>query len=156
STVIDSATDGYKSTCGADRSEVCALLMSPPQETVDGGSPMPRKDSVASSTMNRPREMVATTMTGAMALGRMCRVRIRMSLAPRALAAVTKSDSFTEMTDPRMMRDIWGQPRSMMAATTVQMLRKGKACRKTMAPSRSGMAKNTSTSRDSNESTLPP
>ena len=137
-------------------SEDCAVLMSPPHETVSGGSPMPRKDRLASVTMKIPSEIVATTMTGARALGRMCRTRIRRSVAPSARAASTKSASLTEITAPRMMRAIWVQPSTTSARTTVATLRASKACRKTMAPSRSGMAKKTSVRRDSTESVLLP
>ena len=43
-----------------------------PQEMAGGCSPTPRNDSVASTAMKTPSAMVATTITGAMALGRMC------------------------------------------------------------------------------------
>src|SRR5690625_7951962 len=97
--------------------------MSPPQETTDGGSPMPRKDRVASATMKTPRETVAVTMIGAAELGMMCRIKVRIGETPSALEAVTKSEFFTLITVPRVIRAICGQPKTARTDTTVMITR---------------------------------
>ena len=56
--------------------------MAMPHEMAGGCSPMPRKDSVASTAMKTPRLIVETTITGASALGRMCDRMIRHGLGP--------------------------------------------------------------------------
>ncbi len=53
--------------------------------------------------------------------------------APSALAAVTKSACLTVMTEPRMTRVIWVQPRATRAKTTLQIVREVKAFRITRA-----------------------
>ena len=63
--------------------------MSPPQETTEDGRPTPRYDNVASVTMNAPSAMLATTITGPIALGTTCRTRMRNLLSPMAFAART-------------------------------------------------------------------
>lgn len=75
--------------CGALRMYCDAAEMSMPQLTVGGFRPTPRYESVASREMYVPSAMVATTMTGAIALGRMCRSIIRELEAPSARAACT-------------------------------------------------------------------
>ncbi len=75
--------------CGALRMYGEAAEMSIPQETAGGFRPTPRYERVASSEMYVPRAMVATTITGAMALGVMWRSSIRELEAPSALAAWT-------------------------------------------------------------------
>ncbi len=66
-----------------------ASLIITPHETVGGCSPMPRNDSAASAEMNTPRLIVVTTITGPIALGRMCEVTTRNGEAPSARAACT-------------------------------------------------------------------
>ena len=73
-----------------ERSDEPSLSMLP-QLGVGGGTDSPRKASVPSSTMIvataiSPKEMMVGRM-----LGRISRPRMRRSLAPRALAAMTKS-----------------------------------------------------------------
>ncbi len=76
--------------------------------------------------------------------------------APSALAAVTKSACLTVMTEPRMTRVIWVQPRATRAKTTLQIVREVKAFRITRAPSSSGMPKKMSVTREMIVSIQPP
>ena len=93
-----------------------------PQLGVGGCTDRPRKASVPSRTM-----MVATairpneTMVGMM-LGRSSRVKIRRSLAPRALAASTKSRVAYESVDARTTRKMSGAPKTPMMSVIFQRL----------------------------------
>src|SRR5690606_7100365 len=69
STVIVNARDGQNSAIGAVRMLVCAWLMSLPHDIVAPPRPTPRNDSTDSATIAAARLRVATTMTGAIALG---------------------------------------------------------------------------------------
>ena len=80
---------GHSRACGALRMYGEAAEMSMPQETVGGLRPTPRYDRVASRAMYVPSAMVATTITGATALGAMCRSSMRELEAPSARAAWT-------------------------------------------------------------------
>ena len=85
-----------------------------PQLGVGGGTESPRKASVPSSTMIvataiRPNETIVGMM-----FGRISRARMRVSLAPSALAASTKSRVAYESVDARTMRKISGAPKTPM------------------------------------------
>lgn len=86
---MDRAADGQKIVAGLVRIEVWAVPMSRPQLSADGGRPIPRNDSVASATMNVPRDTVATTMTGASEFGMTWRTSVLKRLTPRAAEAMT-------------------------------------------------------------------
>src|SRR5262249_45318585 len=61
----------------------CRLsAMASPQSGSGGVAPMPRKPSTAATKMVNPMPMVARTMIGEMALGRMCKNRMRGAPAP--------------------------------------------------------------------------
>ncbi len=111
---------GYSRMAGLVRTDDLAAAMSLPQDMMLPGSPMPRKDSVASATMKTPSSMVARTMIGASAFGRTCRTSEPNRETPSERAAVTKSALRTSITAPRVMRAICGQPSATRIRTTVQ------------------------------------
>src|SRR5690606_13293786 len=65
------------------------MRISVPSEGWVGGTPTPRKDSVASSMMASARPMVPMTSTGPRTLGRMWRTRMRSGCTPMMRAAET-------------------------------------------------------------------
>ena len=139
------------------RSAALAAAMSAPQETMVAGSPIPRKDRVASATMKTPSSTVAVTMIGAAALGRTWRTRMASRPLPSETEAVMKSSFFTLMTAPRVMRAICGHPNIASTMTTVMTDdRPLNICMTTMAASTKGTAKNTSVMRESSASKNPP
>ncbi len=78
---------GNSSTWGAeDRAERPESIITP-QEMVGGRRPIPRKDRAASAPMKPPRLIMETTITGPIALGRMCERTTRKGPAPSARAA---------------------------------------------------------------------
>ena len=111
---------------------------------------------MASRAMNTPRETVAITMTGGIALGSTCRSRTFVREAPSAVAAVTYSALRTEMTEPRMMRATWGQPNAASTSATTTTVLSGNACMQVMAASSSGIEKKMSVMRARKESSMPP
>ncbi|MNI53788.1 hypothetical protein D3C73_1086420 [compost metagenome] len=76
----------------------------PPQETAGGFMPKPKKLREASIIIVVATLIVDMTIKEDMTLGRICVKIILTSLAPTALAAFTKSRSFTLSTSPRTTR----------------------------------------------------
>lgn len=103
-----------------------------------------------------PSAMVATTMTGAIALGRTWRSIIRELEAPRARAAWTKSFCLMVMTEPRAMREICGQPSRTMNPMTGQTVELVTTESRTRPPSTTGMPKKMSVTRERIASQKPP
>src|SRR6266853_7023181 len=75
-----------------------------PQEGCGSGTPSPRKESDASVRIAEPSCAVASTISGASVLGRMCRTAMRHSLIPIACAASTKGSSRSASVLARMTR----------------------------------------------------
>src|SRR3954447_19130084 len=106
--------------------------------------------------------MVVITITGAIAFGRMCLRIIQLRLAPRAREALTKSACFTWITEDRATRAVEVHPRTAIAVDTLRMEKNwlpagvGIEVRMMMLPSRIGIAKKMSVTRDSRVSTMPP
>src|SRR5215831_7905834 len=75
-----------------------------PQEGYGSGTPRPRNDSAASVSIVEPSWAVASTISGARVLGRMCRAAMRSSLMPTAFAASTKGSSRNASVLDRMTR----------------------------------------------------
>ena len=80
-----------------------------PSEGWVDGRPTPRKDSVASVMMARPRLMVAITSTGPVTLGSTWRTMISTGDRPITRAAWTYSLFFSTSTEPRTVRAYWTQ-----------------------------------------------
>ena len=89
-----------------------------PSEGVVGGTPTPRKLSVASVMIATARWMVAMTSTGPVTLGRMCRSRMVLRRMPMILAACTYSLFFSTSVEPRTVRAYCTQPETPMAKTS--------------------------------------
>src|SRR5690606_22304563 len=79
-----------------------------PHEGAGSGTPSPRNESPASSTIVLPMPSVAATMTGASTLGTRCRRMMRGPLMPSARAASMNSRSRRLSTSPRTMRVVPG------------------------------------------------
>ena len=75
-----------------------------PQVGVSALTPRPRNDSTASVRIAFETLTVASTITGAVMLGRMWRPMIRQSEQPTARAAATYCSSLTERVMPRATR----------------------------------------------------
>src|SRR5437762_6433698 len=75
-----------------------------PQAGCGGGTPTPRKDSVASVMMTTPTISVPSTMAELMTLGRMWRRMIVHFEQPATIASRTNSRSFNDSTSPRVTR----------------------------------------------------
>src|SRR5262245_1313741 len=80
------------------------MRTSVPSEGWVGGTPIPRKERVASVKMASARLMVAITSTDPMTLGRMCVPTMRAGLAPVTWAASTYSLPRSTKTKPRTVR----------------------------------------------------
>ena len=85
------------------------------------GSPTPRKESVASVMMARPRLMVAITSTGPVTLGSTWRTMIRTGDRPITRAAWTYSLFFSTRTEPRTVRAYCTQKLRPMAPMMTNM-----------------------------------
>src|SRR6185437_6348577 len=103
STVIMRAAPGMVIIQGASTMYCRPSAMMLPQVGVGGTAPTPRKDSVASVSTAYANRKESCTISGAIALGRMCRRRIRQCPAPAATAACTYSISRSTMTEERTM-----------------------------------------------------
>src|SRR6185312_9488023 len=97
--------------------------MSLPHDMMFDGSPTPRNERVASATMAAAREIVVTTMTGAIEFGRMCRSRMRKRETPSAVDAVTKSEFFTLKISARSTRAVAGQAKTPIASEMTHTFR---------------------------------
>ena len=98
---------------GADE-ELDPSLSMLPQHGVGGWTDSPRKASEPSSTMIvataiRPKDTIAGTT-----LGRISRARMRVSLAPSVLAAITKSRVANDRVEARTTRKMSGAPKMPM------------------------------------------
>jgi hypothetical protein len=94
-TVTATATPGKDDDPGAQEQLRRARLdIIAPQLGVGGCAPRPKKPSVASNTMPSPMASMPTTMTGAMALGIRCLVRIWEGFAPRLIVASDECFAF--------------------------------------------------------------
>ncbi len=71
-----------------------------PHAGVGGCTPIPRKLSAASTIIAVPTFIVAKTIIGAIALGKICFVIILVLLAPSALAASIYSLFFIDNMEP--------------------------------------------------------
>ena len=147
--------------CGDTRTYGAAESIIWPQEMIGASRPMPKKLNVASAPTNPPKAIVATTITGVSELGSTCRRKMCASLAPSARAATTNSASRTWITDARMMRVMPVQPSTVNASTTAVNCAalspsRGKAVSSRIAPSSTGIAKNTSVTRLMTVSHQPP
>src|SRR3990170_3315346 len=111
------------SVMGLLRRSPWAWLMSLPQDMIDGGSPTPRNESVASATIAAASPMVVTTITGAIELGSTWRLRMVNLDTPSATAEVTKSEFLTERIWPLSTRAVLGQAKNPMASEITQMFR---------------------------------
>ncbi len=80
------------------------MRISVPSEGCVIGMPTPRKESVASDRMARPRLSVAATMTGVSVLGRICRRMIRDDATLMMRAASTYSLRRSTMVEARTVR----------------------------------------------------
>ncbi len=88
-----------------------------PSEGSVEGRPTPRKESVASVMMARPRLMVAITSTGPVTLGSTWRTMISTGDRPITRAACTYSLFFSTRTEPRTVRAYCTQKERPMAPT---------------------------------------
>jgi hypothetical protein len=98
------ASAGNSTICGESKRWERASLSMFPQLAAGGGTPRPRKLSVASASTTPAMPMAACTMSGCRIFGRMCRVKMRKSEAPSARAASTNSFSLTASTCARTRR----------------------------------------------------
>src|SRR5439155_3684761 len=89
-----------------------------PQLGAGEGTPMPRNDSPASSSITLPIPSAADTMIGAAALGNTWRKITRAGSAPSARAAATNSRSRTLNTSARTSRLVPNHPVSPMSSTS--------------------------------------
>jgi len=92
-----------------------------PQDGVGGCTPRPRKLRDDSMSIAPPTPSTAETKTGAIALGRMCLKIIRVSRAPTALEAITKSRSLSVRNSARTRRLTPIQPVMPMIIMMFQM-----------------------------------
>ena len=109
-----------------------------PQEGVGGGTPRPRKLRKASKRMAIGTPMVAWTIIGPSAFGRMCRKMILFALAPPARAASTNSRSRKARVWPRTNRAMVIHWVKAMAKMMMPSDRPNRST-KTSATSRSGI-----------------
>src|SRR4029450_7487523 len=79
-----------------------------------GGTPTPRKDSVASVMMAVATWMVASTSTGPITLGSTWRAMMRSGATPVTRAACTYSLLRSTSVDPRTVRAYCTQPVSVI------------------------------------------
>ena len=83
--------------------------------------------------------------------------RMRAREAPVARAAVTNSSFLADRTEPRVMRAMEVQPNMDRTMTTIMMEREPlNICMNTIAARSSGIAKNTSVTRERRASNQPP
>ncbi len=80
------------------------MRMSVPSEGCVGGTPTPRKDSVASVMMASAKLMVAITSTGPITLGSTWRSMMASGRRPMIRAACTYSLPRSTMVEPRTVR----------------------------------------------------
>src|ERR1017187_319108 len=110
STASMTASAGTITRCGeSNRCERPSFSMEP-QLAAGGGTPSPRKLSVASASTAPAIPMAACTISGWTMLGRMWRHSMRRSDAASARAASTNSRSFTAITCARTSRAYPTQP----------------------------------------------
>ena len=91
------------------------IRISVPSDGVVGGTPTPRKDSVASVMIAMARWIVAITSTGPSTFGRIWRHRISPGPIPITRAACTYSFSRSTRGEPRTVRAYCTQPDTPMA-----------------------------------------
>ena len=89
--------------------------ISVPSEGCVGGTPTPRKDSVASVMIAEATWMVASTSTGPITLGSTWRSMMRADDTPITRAACTYSLLRSTIVEPRTVRAYCTQPGSAMA-----------------------------------------
>src|SRR2546422_5420379 len=88
-----------------------------PQLGTGDGTPMPRNDRLASSSMTLPMPSAADTISGAATLGRTWRRMMRAGRAPSARAAATNSRSRSDRTSARTRRLVPNHPVSPITST---------------------------------------
>ena len=135
-----------------------------PSDGEVGGTPTPRKDSVASVRMAAATWIVASTSTGPMTLGSTCLNMMRDGRTPMTRAACTYSRLRSTSVEPRTVRAYCTQPVSEMATMSTPKARVSCALGKIARPTPSI---NSATNSDGNDnitsqmrmmtaSTLPP
>jgi hypothetical protein len=127
-----------------------------PQEIVGDWAPSPRKLKPASAIMLLPTPIVAVTMTGPSAFGRMWRKRIAPCPTPRARAAWTWSRSLSDSVSPRTTRAIVVQPSAVSTTATLSSPGRSNTAMSPMARISEGNAITTSVIRIRAESRQPP
>src|SRR5260370_9856443 len=85
------------------------IRTSEPSEGMVGGTPTPRKLSVASVRIASDRLIVAMTSAGPITLGSLWVRMIRHGLTPVTLAASTHALPRSTRTSPRTLRAYWTQ-----------------------------------------------
>ena len=98
------ASAGKTTICGESKRWERASLSMLPQLAAGGGTPRPKKLSVASARTAPAMPMADCTINGCRILGRMWREKMRKSDAPSARAASTNSRSLTASTCARTSR----------------------------------------------------
>src|ERR1051326_2871624 len=124
-----------------------------PQLGAGEGTPMPRNDSPASSSITLPMPSAADTTIGAAALGRTWRKITRPGSAPSARAAATNSRSRTLNTSARTSRLVPNHPVSPISSTSTASGTCSHSATTISSMNIRGMASPTSTSRISVAST---
>src|SRR5215472_18503889 len=104
STVTMIASPGRVARCGESRMYDKPKASVAPQLGVGGGTPRPRKLSAASVVIAVPMPSVASTSSGAAALGRMCPSTIRGPVSPITRAASTNSSCLSASALARTTR----------------------------------------------------
>ena len=135
-----------------------------PSDGCVGGTPTPRKDSVASMMIAEATWIVASTSTGPITLGSTCRTMMRDGATPITRAACTYSLLRSTIVEPRTVRAYCTQPDSEIAmistANASVSCAFGKSARPTPSISSAiridGNDSITSQIRMINASTLPP
>ncbi len=87
-----------------EKRKLLPLLIIVPSEGEVGGTPTPRKDSVASVMMACATLIVAMTSTGPSTLGSTWRIMIRQGFTPMTRAACTYSLPCSTSVEPRTVR----------------------------------------------------